>query len=268
LSQARPVFNCGNNANGQLGNGTTVGVVEQIRVQAGSQAGPVINQLVVTGTLDTQTSTFNFSNLFQPNINIPFRTYNNLIISDSQGTFWLTGTTTVLGNLIIDNANLSAGSYTLNVSGNWTNTNGAFNPGTGTVTLNSATQTQAITSGGSAFNILTVTNTYSGGVTFDDRLITAYLNAGSGVKKLSFSAASASQRHTVTTGFNVSGSAGNLIELAPLFATTPWYIDAPTSPTLHHLTVSYSNEVEGKLLTAGSSIDQVPDSNINWSITP
>ncbi len=264
LSQARPVFNCGNNIDGQLGNGTTVGQVEQIRVQAGSQAGPAI-QLVVTGSLDTQTSTFNYANLFQPNINIAPLTYNNLTLANSQGTFQLTGTTNVLGNVLIDNVTLSANSYTLNVSGNWTNTNGVFNAGTGTVNLNSSTQTQSVTSGGSAFNILTVTNSYTGGVAFVDRLVTAYLNAGSGVKKLSFSAASPTQRHTVTTSFNVNGALGSLIELAPIVPTTIWYLDAPVS-SLQYLNVGYSNQVNGKTITATSSQDST--GNTNWNIYP
>ncbi len=267
LSQARPVFNCGNNANGQLGNGTTVGAVDQIRVHAGSQAGPVITQLEIEGVLLTQTSTFNFSDLFHPSLTIPDITYFNLTLSNNQGSFWLTGDTDVLGDLVIDHAVLSADTYNLNVSGNWTNNGGTFNADTGTVTLNSSTQAQSVTSGGSAFNILTITNTYSGGVAFVDRLVTAYLNAGTGVEKLSFSAASASQPHTITASFNVSGSAGSLIELAPLVAATTWYISTPES-TLHHLTVSYSNNVNSQPITAASSTDPVPGSNTNWDISP
>jgi filamentous hemagglutinin family protein len=264
LSQARPVFNCGNNARGQLGNGTTVGVVDQIRVQAGSQAGPVFNQLVVSGTLTTQASTFNFANLYQPNINIAALTYNNLILSNSNGTYWLTGTTNVLGNVVIDNATLSADSYTLNVSGNWTNTNGVFNAGTGTVVLNSSAQSQTVTSGGSAFNILTITNSYVDGIIFGDRLITGTLNASTGVKKISFSSASESSPHTITTSFNVSGSAGNLIELAPLVSSTAWYIAAPVS-TLHHLKIGYSHAVNSTI-TATNSQDNT--GNSNWNISP
>ncbi|MFA5119199.1 MAG: autotransporter-associated beta strand repeat-containing protein [Candidatus Omnitrophota bacterium] len=264
LSHARPVFNCGNNARGQLGNGTTVGVVEQIRVQAGSQAGPVFDQLVVSGILTTQTSTFNFANLYQPNINIAALTYNNLILSNSNGTYWLTGTTNVLGNVVIDNATLSADSYTLNVSGNWTNTDGVFNAGTGTVVLNSSAQSQTVTSGGSAFNILTITNSYVDGIIFGDRLITGTLNASTGVQKLSFSSASLSSPHTITASFNVSGSAGNLIELAPLVSETAWYIETPVS-TLHHLKIGYSYVVNSTI-TATNSQDNT--GNYNWNISP
>jgi filamentous hemagglutinin family protein len=258
LSASRPVFNCGNNANGQLGKGDfTVGAVDQIRVQAGSQAGPVI-QLVVSGTLNNQTAIIN--------IYLSAVRYTDLTISNNhQANYWLSGNTIVSGNLVINNATLNAGTYDVAVSGNWTNTGGTFNPGTGTVTLNSSTQTQSITSGGSAFNILTITNTYSGGVAFVDRLVTAYLNAGSGVKKLSFSAASLASPHTITSGFNVNGSAGSLIELAPLVGSTTWYIDAPTS-SLHYLKVGFSHEADGKTLTAADSQDAT--GNSNWNITP
>lgn len=261
LSQARPVFNCGNNARGQLGNGSTVGEVDQIRVMAGSQAGPQI-QLVVTGTLQPQTSTFHYASLYAPHIDIAAGPYFNLTLSGGS-SYWLSGTTTVSGNLLIDDSTLSADIYTLNVGGNWTNT-GTFNAGSGTVVLNSATQAQSVTSGGSAFNILTVTNTYTAGVSFVDRLVTAYLNAGSGVKKLSFSSASQSQPHRVTTGFNVLGSAGNLIELAPIMASTTWYLEAPSTSTAY-LKVGYSHLI-GATITATNSQDN--SGNTNWNITP
>jgi len=165
---------------------------------------------------------------------------------------------------LIDNATLNAGTYNITLSGNWTNTGGTFNAGTGTVTLNSSAQTQSVTSGNSAFNILTVTNTYTGGVAFVDRLVTAYLNAGSGVKKLSFSEASEVAPHTITTGFNVSGSAGKLIELAPLNFSNTWYLNAPTS-SLHHLKIGYSHLADGKTITATSS--QSDGGNTNWNIS-
>ena len=271
VNQSLRVFNCGNNKDGQLGIGNTVAQVGQIRVQAGSQAGPAISHTPITGggTI-TGTPNINFSDFYH--INIILNTgiftvgFTNLTLGGS-GTYSLNHDINVFGNLVINNATLSAGTYGIVLSGNWTNNNGTFNAGSGTVTLNSTTQTQSITSGGSAFNILTVTNTYSGGAAFVDRLVTAYLNAGSGVKKLSFSAASSSQPHTITTSFNVSGSAGNLIELAPLVAATTWYIATPTS-TLHHLKVSYSNNVNSQPIIATSSTDQVPGSNTNWSITP
>ncbi|MCX7927480.1 MAG: autotransporter-associated beta strand repeat-containing protein [Candidatus Omnitrophica bacterium] len=257
LSQARPVFNCGNNANGQLGKGDfTVSAVEQIRVLAGSQVGPVI-QIVITGTLVNQTATIN--------IYLASTNYTNLTISNRyQANYWLSGNTFIAGNLIIEeNAILRAGSYTLTVSGNWTNLGGLFDPGTGKVILNSSTQTQTVRSGGSSFNILTITNTYEGGVAFVDRLVTAYLNAGPGVKKLSFSAASASAPHTITTGFNVSGSAGRLIELAPIVPEMMWYLSAPQT-TLSYLKIGYSHQADGKTIIAIRSQDL--GGNVNWDI--
>jgi filamentous hemagglutinin family protein len=249
------VFNCGNNKDGQLGNGLAVSVVEQIRVQAGSQLGPVI-QLNVLGYLTNQTAIFN--------IYISAVNYTNLTISsNNSANYWLSGNTIVTGNLFIDNATLNAGSYNIEVSGDWTNTAGTFNAGTGTVTLN-GTQKQSVTSGGSTFNILTVTNVHVSGVEFVDTLVTAYLNAGSGVKKLSFAAASAGSPNRVTAGFNVAGSAGNLIELAPRVGATPWYIEAPTT-SLKYLKISYSYGVNG-IITATNSQETVPGSNTNWVI--
>ena len=145
-----------------------------------------------------------------------------------------------------------------------TNQGGVFSAGTGTVTLN-GDAAQSISAGGSAFNVLTIENYSTGGVTFANRLITDTLNAGSGVKKLSFSSASESLPHTVYTTFNVSGSAGNLIDLV---ATTPgaiWYIDAPAS-SVEYLRVEGSHQADGATITAAYSVDL--GDNTNWNITP
>jgi hypothetical protein len=204
--------------------------------------------VISTGGSITGTLTVNISDFYHPNINLPTIGYGSLILAGS-GTFALLGDITVSGDI--------------NFSGLGST---GFNAGTHKVTLN-GTSGQNVTSGGNQFYDLTVTNTSTAGISFVDRLVTAYLNANSGsVKKLSFSAASSAQPNTITTGFNVSGSAGQILELAPLVASTTWYLNAPTTAGLHHLKVSFSHEVNGKTLTATTSTDA--GGNSNWNITP
>jgi fibronectin-binding autotransporter adhesin len=70
----------------------------------------------------------------------------------------LAGSSTVSGDLVIrPGATLDAGSFSLNVQGNWTN-NGAFNPSTGSVTLSGASRN---VSGPTTFNALSVPGSYT-----------------------------------------------------------------------------------------------------------
>ena len=63
--------------------------------------------------------------------------------------------------------------------------------------------------------------------------------------------------------FNVHGSSGNLIELAPATAETTWYLDAPNASTVTFARVSYSSEAEGKSITANDSAND--GHNVRWS---
>ena len=79
---------------------------------------------------------------------------------------------TLTANQNVNTLNLSGGtlnmfSYTLNVSGNISITSGTLNANTSTVIMN-GTSGQTITSGGQTFNNIQITNTNSGGVSFED----------------------------------------------------------------------------------------------------
>jgi hypothetical protein len=270
LTETSPVFSAGCNANGQLGNGTTVGAVAQIKVLAGSQAGPSISHtpLVIGGTLQSQTSTFNFSDLYHQIVYIAPATYHQLnVIENLRATFMLGGDIVVKGDFSITTAIVSANSHNITVSGNWTNNAGYFISTGGTVTLDGLNP-QSVISGASAFNAITIKNTSTGGVSFVDRLVTATLNAkgADGVKKISFATASSVMPNVISTSFNVDGLNGsNLLELAPVTPNTVWYLDAPTS-SHSYLKVGYSYQVNGKTHTATGSSNQ--GNNTNWNITP
>ena len=102
---------------------------------------------------------------------------------------------------------------TVTLGGDWTNS-GSFSSNYGAVVLNSTAGAQSVTTGGtsSAFSTITITNTDASGVTFADALYCGTLTASSGVQKLSFGTSGV---HTISSKFNVNGSSGNLITLAP-----------------------------------------------------
>ena len=70
------------------------------------------------------------------------------------GTQSLESNLTVQNNLSISSGVLSAGSYTINLGGNWASSGGTFTPGTSTVNFNDATKVSTI-SGSTTFNNLT-----------------------------------------------------------------------------------------------------------------
>jgi len=160
---------------------------------------------------------------------------------------------------IINEGTLGANTGEIILDGDWSNY-GTFNSSTGTVTLDSVSNTQSVQTGGvgSAFHVLDVLNSHSSGVVFTDTLYCDTLNATTGVQKLSFDTFG---MHTIYSTFNVNGSTGNLITLAPVAASTNWSLDAPTS-TVNFLSVSYSQEVAGNLITACNSVDG--GNNTNW----
>jgi|GEM_PF-3514085 len=67
-----------------------------------------------------------------------------------------TGNVDVNGNVSITNGTLTAPSGSFSVAGNWSRTSGTFIPGSGTVTFDGTASGKTITTGGQAFNNLTV----------------------------------------------------------------------------------------------------------------
>ncbi len=146
----------------------------------------------------------------------------------------------------------------LNLGGDWLNS-GVFSSGMGLITFNSSTQGQTVTTGGSTFATVTVTNSHTSGVTFDDAMTCVTLNAATGVKKLSFGSTGV---HNVTAIFNVNGSNNNLIKLTPTIAGSDWNLNAPTT-TINFVSVDHSQLASSKFITALNSIDNGNNSS-NW----
>jgi hypothetical protein len=144
-------------------------------------------------------------------------------------------------NLTTGNLNVATGgtldaasaASTITVNGNWTRT-GTFTQGSSTVLFDtSATSTLT---GATTFNILTI-------------------NPGAGVSKEVYFAASTA--FTISTAFNVSGSAGHLVKLFSTSLGTQWTIVPPTSNTVTFADVQDSDctHVSGRDITATSSTD-------------
>ncbi len=214
-----------------------------------------------TFTPGTGTVTFNGTGAQAIEGTAASQTFNNLTTSNNSAlsTGGSTTTLVITGNLTLGSLTSFTAPANINLSGNWINNGDTFTSGTGTVTFNGA-GAQSVTSGGSSFNIITITNSSSAGVTFADTLDTSVLNASSGVKTISFSAASPLSPNTITT-FNINGSSGSLITLAPATAAIVWYINANTS-TVSYVYVSYSNASSGNTISAVNSTDGT--NNTNW----
>jgi len=127
----------------------------------------------------------------------------------------ITNDVTVLNNLTINNGcSFTSSSGNLNVGGNWLN-NGTFGNGGGTVDFNGGAA-QTVQTGGSNWNILAVSNSSAGGVSFKDGFTTAQLRCVTPGATLFFKAnASAADTYTVTdsNGFYISGASGNNVKL-------------------------------------------------------
>jgi hypothetical protein len=250
LNQYSRVFGAGLNKNGQLGTGTTAASTAQVKVSAGSQAGPriVFTPLVVQGTIVSQTSTFIYSgDYYHRAVDICAIHYNNLtIVNNYMATYNLIGT--------------------IYISGNFTNT-GAIHAGSSTVVFDGSAA-QSVVSGGGAFNSIKITNNSAVGVSFTDRLSTGILTAhrrGDGVQKISFATASFEQPNVISSIFDVDGlDAGNRLELAPIGTPATWYLSAPVG-SHSFLAVGYSDASAGGLQTATGSTS-TGGVNTNWSI--
>lgn len=155
---------------------------------------------------------------------------------------------------------------TITLGGDWSNS-GYFSSSYGTVKLNSSSQAQSVTTGGtsSAFSTLLVTNSHSSGITFADALYCGTLTASSGVQRLSFGTSGV---HTISSNFNVDGSSGNRITLTSAGAPSQWNLDTPMTGNywVDYLDVSYSKVVPGKTIPAFHSVNG--GNNVNWSFGP
>jgi hypothetical protein len=113
-------------------------------------------------------STVIYNGTVAQDIFLPGVTLGHLIFRNS-GAKTLSSSLSVAGNLTIESgSNFSAGSNTIDLTGNWLN-NGSFTPGTSTMLLNGTLKT---ISGNTTFNKVTIAGTYTqqADVTYGDLL--------------------------------------------------------------------------------------------------
>ena len=193
----------------------------------------------------------------------------------SGGTFTINGiggildlgtglTHTFTGTWTLSAGTLNGGSSTLKIGGNWVNS-GTFDCGTGTVELNGSAL-QAVTTGGSDFNRLTVTNASVAGVSFADSFTTAYFTNTTAKSLMTF-AAGRTYTITATGGMNFQGTSGNLVKLRSSTPGSVWLINpSGGSWTANYLDVQDSvNIVQQTILPGGPSTDS--GNNTNWFVT-
>jgi hypothetical protein len=139
--------------------------------------------------------------------------FYNVVFSSSSGS-WNFGANAaeVANDFTITNGAVTAPSTTLTIGRHYSNCAGAgctFTHNSGTVTFNGSAA-QSVTSGGDAFNTITVTNASAGGVTFADALTTANLTDTTAGSKLLFKELAT---HAISGTLTLTGASGNLITL-------------------------------------------------------
>ncbi len=173
-------------------------------------------------------------------------TYGRLIFSNGGGNAkTLAGATSVAGDLVINGgATFGASSFSLGVSGHWTN-NGAFTPQTSAVTLSGAGKNL---SGANTFNALTVSGSYTAasGITVNGAMTvsgsyaaggTTNTFAGNFVNNGSFTssgtvtcAGTGAQTLSLNAGFSSTGTVNFNGSVAPTFGDT-------TVPVLQNVSI-------------------------------
>ena len=141
-------------------------------------------------------------------------------------------------------------SASITVSGNWSNS-GTFTANSDTVTFD-GTGTQSVTSGGDAFNNLTVTNS-ANVVTFADAFTAANFTATTPSTQLTFTASVTS---TITGTLTMNGqAAGTEVRLRSLTPGTRYVINVTGgAQTVSYVNVQDSNASSNDI-TASNSID-------------
>ncbi|GEM_PF-1840224 len=159
-----------------------------------------------SGTFTAGTSTVQYTGT-GAGVNIATLPYSSLRLTPTAATTYslgaaLSGVNGLSGNLNIDaNATLNAAGFDIDVAGDWTNA-GTLTSGANTVTFD-GTGTQSITSGGSTFNNLTITNA-SNVVTFSDALSTGNFTAVTPNTQLRFTGGTT---NTISGTLNLNGQA-------------------------------------------------------------
>jgi fibronectin-binding autotransporter adhesin len=174
-------------------------------------------------------------------------TYNNLTIDKLGETATLGGNISVTGDLTILNGTLntsSANSYSIEVQGDWSNSD-TFVPNYGTVTFD-----------GSGDQMINNPNTWYGlTITGGDR--TVYFES------------TVAQSIAAGGALIMQGTAGHLLTLAPSVAGSTWQLDVAGSGNIQsvsYVAVSYSDASSGWPIDASDGTDVDNGNNLNWTI--
>ncbi len=206
--------------------------------------------------------------------NLP--TYANLTFSGAS-TKTASGNLTVNENLTISAGTLSAGTYTHNVKGNWTN-NGTFTAGTSTVIFSGSALQSIAGSSSTTFNNLTISNsagiTFSGsvGATVNGTLTLTSGNITTGANTLIVSNnAIGAVSHTsgqvvgnLQRAIAGSGSPTYTFDVGTATSYTPVDVAFTTLSGAGNLTVKV---VSGQNPNSGSPVNTAKDVDLYWNLT-
>ncbi|MFH1198604.1 MAG: hypothetical protein V1650_00345, partial [Candidatus Omnitrophota bacterium] len=165
--------------------------------------------------------------------------YTNITvkINGAGGTFTLPAALTCASiNVAAGTFDVSASNYAIDVSGNWVNSGGVFNPRLGTVTL----------SGVGAVTI-------SGSTTFYN------LTSTTAGKQITFAAGTT---QTISGTLTLTGLAGNLIVLRSSLTGTQWRIDPQGVRNISYVDVKDSNNISSVMISPINSTNS--GNNTNW----
>lgn len=154
-------------------------------------------------------------------------------------------------------ATINAASATITVTGNVDLTGGTFTAGTSSIVFGGS-GAQTFTSGGKTLNVLTVTNSSVAGVTIYGSLSTTTLNAITANSKIKFDDTAI---FTVTSVFNVGGSASGKVSLFSDTDNNQWDLHIPNDMEKQYLNVKDS--VADHVVTCNNSTDS-GNNNTNW----
>jgi hypothetical protein len=166
-----------------------------------------------------------------------------------------TGGITINGTL--DATNGAGGNSAITCEGNWTNS-GTFTATNSTVTFD-GTGTQDITSGGSPFNTIEITNSTSD-VTFLDDLTATNFTSNTGSVAMKFTAG---DDYTITN-LTLNGAPGNRITLRSTILGSWWYLNVSGAQSLSYVDVSDSNASGGDPVVCSNECIGLNENNDNW----
>ena len=194
--------------------------------------------------------------------------YHNLALSGSgtktlqpattaiSGDFTLGGTAvttavtalTVTGNVLLGNGtSFTAGNFTHNVAGNWTNNGTTFTPGTGTISLNGNTQTIGGTAATTFYNLSTVgSGTKNLGA---NTIVNNTLNLGT-PSPISIGSNTLTLKGPVTGSGKLSGSATSSLVIAGAAGTLNFDQTSAATRSLNNISFN-----AGTSATLGSALD-------------